>query len=123
MTQLSTEVLTHRLKIKWEGTRYITRKLAEHIFQQLSDQNSKTVTISNPKTLTYFQKYKTEVELFELKVEERSFEDMLHNAGLKEHEKDYIRSVWEERKKERKSTSDAVLQEMLRVYKSKWDIY
>ena len=123
MTQLSTEIFTHSLKIKWEWIHYIKKELAKSIYEQLNDPNTKTVTISNPKTLTYFQKYKTEVELFELKVEERSFEDMLHNAGLKEHEKDYIRSVWEERKKERKSTSDAVLQEMLRVYKSKWDIY
>ena len=119
MTQLSTEIFTHRLKIKWEWVKYITRKLAEWIFEQLSDPNTKTVVISNPKTLTYFQKYKTEVELFELKWEERGFEDTLHHQGLRESDKEYIRWIWTQRKKENKSTSDTVLIELIEKYKQR----
>lgn len=119
MTQLSTEVFTHRLKIKWEWTKYITRKLAESIFTQLNDPNSKTVVISNPKTLTYFQKYKTEVELFELKGEERSFEDTLHEQWLNEAEKDYIRGLWSQRKKDNKSTSNTILLDIIEKYKKR----
>ena len=119
MTQLSTEVFTHSLKIKWEWTRSISRKLAESIFMQLDDPDTKTVTIKNTNTLTYFQKYKTEVELRELKWEERSFEDTLHHAGLKDNEKDYIRELWKQRKKDRQNTSNTALIDIIEKYKER----
>lgn len=119
MTQLSTEIFTHSLKIKWEWIHYIKKELAKSIYEQLNDPNTKTVTISNPKTLTYFQKYKTEVELRELKGEEKGFEDTLHQEGLNEAQKDYIREVWNQRKKDRKSTSNEVLLELIRIYKER----
>ena len=81
------------------------------------DENTKTVTITNSNTLTYISKYKSEVELTELQGEDKSFEDSLHHAGLKEHQKEYIRSIWEQRKKDRKTMSDTVLQAMIKTYK------
>jgi len=119
-TNLSTEVFSHRLKIKWDNTRYITRNLAENIFLQLTDEEKKTIVIVNHKTLTYVHKYKSEVELTELVWEDKTFEDTLHHNWFKEHQKDYIREIWKQRKKDNKSTSNTVLQAVIESYKRDW---
>ena len=121
-TQLSTELITHRVKIKGEGTRYITRKTAESIYSQLIDESTKTVNISNPDTLAYFSKYKTDIELYPLDSEERTLEDSLHFSGLKQAQKEQIRISISNRKKEGRTTSPEQLQAMIEKMRSEWFI-
>ncbi|RKW20847.1 hypothetical protein D8B46_08695, partial [Candidatus Gracilibacteria bacterium] len=52
-TELSADVITYKLKIKGEGTKYVTKKFAESLFEQIADQTKQTITIVNPKTLAY----------------------------------------------------------------------
>jgi hypothetical protein len=117
-TQLSTELITHRVKIKGEGTRYITRKTAEDIYSQLTDLNTKTVNIANDDTLAYFSKYKTDIELYPLDQEERTLEDSLHFSGLKQAQKEQIRLAISNRKKEGRTTSQEQLQAMIEKMRS-----
>jgi hypothetical protein len=121
-TQLSTELITHKLKIKWEGTKYISKKLAESIFSQLADVNTKSVNISNPATLTYFSKYKSEIELYPLWDDEKTLEDTLYLNWFSEAQRAYFRGIWEQRIKDNKSTSKIVLDEMIKVYKETGNI-
>lgn len=100
--ELSCDVITHKLKIKWEWIKYINKKLAEAIFTELADKEKTTITIANPKTLTYMIKYKSEVELIPLDKDTSDLEDLLYINSLTEYQKDRVREIWELRKKERK---------------------
>ena len=119
MTQLSTQVFTHLLKIKGFPNKPITEKFAKHIYDQLVDPNTKTVVIANPETLTHITRYKNDIELVKLWEGENMLEDMMHTYWLKEHEKDHFRKIWEDRKKERKSTSNEVMEKMLQAFINK----
>ena len=66
MTQISTQVFTHLLKIKGFPNKPITEKFAKHIYDQLVDTNTKTVVIANPETLTHITRYKNDIELLKL---------------------------------------------------------
>ena len=115
MTQLSTQVFTHFLKIKWLKDRPVTEKFAKTIFDQLVDESNKTVRIVNPESLTYIQRYKNDIELIKLWDWDNTLEDSMHLAGLKDHEKERFRGIWGQRKKEWKSTSDTVMQDMIQA--------
>jgi hypothetical protein len=113
MQELNTNIITHKLKIKWEWESYITKKNAENIFQQLTDPNKSHVIIANYETMTYITKFKSEVELINLKDDENNFEFILHKNWLKEHEKEKIRDIRKQRKKENKSLTNWVLQNII----------
>lgn len=115
--ELSTDIITHSLKIEWIGTKYIWKQFAETIFKQLTDPNSKVVTIANPKTLTYIQKYKNEVTLLELDEETKDSEYYIYISWLSDSKKQAIRDLLEIRKKEWKKTSKTSLQEIINTYK------
>ena len=117
MTQRSTEVITHKLIIKWIGTRYIWKKFAENIFNQLNNPEQKVIIISNTETLTYFQKYKTDVELLLLDNETKDIEYLLYISNLSESKKDEIREVIENRRRERKSINGTIVQEIIKSKK------
>lgn len=116
--ELSTDIITHSLKIEWIGTRYIDRKFAEVIFKQLTDPNSKVVTIANPKTLTYIQKYKNEVTLLELDEETKDSEYYLWSSWLNETKKQAVRDKLDQRKKDWFKTSKWALQEIINTFKN-----
>lgn len=111
--ELSTELITHKLKIKGQDTRYITEKIAKSLYEQLEDDSKKTVTIKNPKTFTFMSKYKSEVEILPLDWEDSSFEDKLYLSWLKESQKIQVREIWENRKKEKKARTDWVLSNII----------
>jgi len=99
MTQeLSTEVITHKLKIRGQEVRYITKLLAESLYKQLENESKQTVTIKNSKTLTFMTKYKTEVEILPLDKEEGNIEDILYTAWLNELQKNQVREIIKIRK-------------------------
>ena len=116
MTQISTEIVTHKLKIKWEWTKYITRKVAESIFSQLTDSWN-TISIVNPQTLTYIQKYKSEVELSPLDNETQTLEETLATHWLTESQKEEVRNLIKIRKEEYKTTSNWVLENIIKSIK------
>ena len=89
--ELSTELITHKLVIKWIWNRYITKKFAKTIYEQLTEDKYKTVKIINPKTLTFIEKYKNEVELYPLDDEERSIEDKIALSWLSNSKKEQLR--------------------------------
>lgn len=99
--ELSTEIITHKLKIKWEWVKYISKKFAQWIFWQLQDQTKNTVQIINPDTLTFITKYKSEVDLIKLDSESNELEDQLYLAWLKESQKERVRDIRDNRKKNR----------------------
>lgn len=111
--ELSTELITHKLKIKWEWVKYITKKLAMDIFEQLSDKDKTSILISNPKTLLFITKYRSEVDLIPLDWETKSFEDTLYFSWLPEHKKEIVRETRDLRKKENKSLTNWVLQNII----------
>lgn len=115
--ELSTELITHKLKIKWEWIKYITKKLAENVFAQLQDQSKNTINIVNSKTLTFITKYKSEVDLIPLDAENKTFEDTIYTSWLSEIDKDKVRNIWDLRKKERKSLSQVSLNEIIATFK------
>lgn len=115
--ELSTDIITHSLKIEWIGVKFIDRKFAEIIFKQLTDPNSKVVTIANPKTLTYIQKYKNEVTLLELDEETKDTEYYIYVSWLSEAKKQAVRDKLEQRKKDWFKTSKWALQEIINTFK------
>ena len=118
-TELSADVITHKLKIKWEWTKYVTKKFAESLFEQISDQTKQTITIVNPKTLAYVTKYKSEIELIPLDWENSDFEDFLYRYWLTESQKDEVRDIWTLRKKEKKPRTNGVLKNIIEYIKNK----
>lgn len=116
MTQLSTQVFTHFLKIKWLKDRPVTEKFAKTIFDQLVDESNKTIRIVNPENLTYIQRYKNDVELIKLWDGDNILEDTMYSYWLSESDKERFRGIWTQRKKEWKSTSDKVLIERLEAF-------
>lgn len=116
-TELSTEFITHKLIIKWETKpRYITNKVAQAIFQQLTDPNKNTVSIINYEKMSYLNKYKTEIELVELDTETRSFEDKL--IWLTATQKEKVRELRDDREKEWKRKNDMILQNIITYIKT-----
>lgn len=118
-TELSADVITHKLKIKWEWTKYVTKKFAESLFEQIADQTKQTITIVNPKTLAYVTKYKSEIELIPLDWENSDFEDLLYKYWLTESQKDEVREIRNLRKKERKTRTNWVLKNIIEYVKNK----
>lgn len=119
-TELSTDVITHKLKIKWEEPKFITKKMADKIFEQLTNKDLKTVTLINEKTSTYIQKYKTEIELISLDGENSDFEDFLYKYWLNERQKSEVREIWDLRKKEKKPRTNGVLKNIIEYVKDKY---
>ena len=118
-TELSADVITYKLKIKWEWTKYVTKKFAESLFEQIADQTKQTITIVNPKTLAYVTKYKSEIELIPLDWENSDFEDLLYKYWLTESQKDEVREIRNLRKKERKTRTNWVLKNIIEYVKNK----
>lgn len=118
-TELSTDVITHKLKIKWEGTRYITQEFAKEIFAQIKDGSKQTITIVNPKTFTFITKYKSEVDVMKLDDENSDFEDFLYRYWLTESQKEEVRDIWEMRKKEKKPRTKWVLKNIIEYVKNR----
>jgi len=117
--ELSADVITHKLKIKWEWTKYVTKKFAESLFEQILDQTKQTITIINPKTLAYVTKYKSEIELIPLDWENSDFEDILYRFWLTESQKEEVREIWDLRKKEKKPRTNWVLKNIIEYVKNK----
>ena len=117
--ELSADVITHKLKIKWEWTKYVTKKFAESLFEQILDQTKQTITIINPKTLAYVTKYKSEIELIPLEWENSDFEDILYRFWLTESQKEEVREIWDLRKKEKKPRTNWVLKNIIEYVKNK----
>ena len=111
--ELSTETITHKLKIKWEWIKYISKKMAENIYWQLIDKTTSTVVIANSQNFTYITRYKSEVDIMPLNEESKDFEYILFSFGLNESQKDKIREIWEIRKKENKSLSNEALKNII----------
>ena len=117
--ELSADVITHKLKIKWEWVRYITYKLTQELFAQIADNSKQTITIINPKNLTYIIKYKSEIEIVPLDWENSDLEDLLYKYWLTESQKDEVRDIWNLRKKERKPRTNGVLKNIIEYIKNK----
>lgn len=117
--ELSADVITHKLKIKWEWVRYITYKFAQELFAQIADNSKQTITIINPKNLTYITKYKSEIEIVPLDWENSDFEDFLYKYWLSERQKEEVREIWEMRKKEKKPRTNGVLKNIIEYIKNK----
>ena len=117
--ELSADVITHKLKIKWEWVRYITYKFAQELFEQIADNSKQTITIVNPKTFTYITKYKSEIEIVPLDWENSDFEDFLYTYWLSERQKEEVREIWEMRKKEKKPRTNGVLKNIIEYVKNK----
>lgn len=117
--ELSADVITHKLKIKWEWVRYITYKLTQELFVQIADNSKQTITIINPKNLTYIIKYKSEIEIVPLDWENSDFEDLLYRYWLTEGQKDEVREIRNLRKKERKPRTNGVLKNIIEYIKNK----
>lgn len=117
--ELSTDVITHKLKIKWEPTKYITSKFAQELFAQIADPSKQTISIVNPKNFTYITKYKSEIELICLDWENSDFEDFLYKYWLTESQKEEVRDIRELRKKEKKPRTNWVLKNIIEYVKDK----
>jgi|GEM_PF-2357230 len=76
--------------------------MADDIFNQLADKNLTSITIANPKTLTFLIKYKNEVDLIPLDKESADLEDLLYLNNLNDYQKEKVRDIRDMRKKERK---------------------
>ena len=117
--ELSTDVITHKLKIKWEPTKYITSKFAQELFAQIADPSKQTISIVNPKNFTYITKYKSEIELICRDWENSDFEDFLYKYWLTESQKEEVRDIRELRKKEKKPRPNWVLKNIIEYVKEK----
>lgn len=120
-TELSNDPITHKLKIKGEWVKYIGKKLAENIFYQLADKKNSTITIANPKTLTFITKYRSEVDLIPLDRESADFEDQLYLAWLTESQKEKVRDIWDSRKKNKETRSPWTLRIIIEKVKN-WEV-
>ena len=114
--ELSTELITHKLIIKWIWTKYITRKFAEWIFAQLNSKEW-SIIIANPENLTYIQKYRSEVVLLPLDWEDKSLEDLLYMSWLKESKKEEVRQMVENRKQEKKPVTETIIKNIIESLK------
>ena len=101
--ELSTSLITHKLVIKWEWIKYIWEDFAKWIFSQLANPEKKTITIANPETLLFITKYRSEIQLVPLDNENQSFEDKLEMYWMNEWQKNKMRNIWDQRKKDNKS--------------------
>lgn len=115
---LSTELITHKLKIKWEWTRLISRKLAENIFNQIIDKTRSTIEICNPHNLTYIQKYKSEVSLIPLEDEELTIEELIIVSWLSKSKQEEVRYICETRKKEKRKVNEQILKNIINSVKN-----
>lgn len=114
MTQeLSKSLITHKLVINWIGTKYIDKDFATYIFNQLNDKNQKVIIISNPETLTYFQKYKNEIELLPLDKNSKDFEDILFMSWLSEEKKQEVREILQQRKSDKKPITETIIRNII----------
>lgn len=116
--ELSKNVITHKLTIKWVWIKYIWKEFAENIFFQLEGKENKKIVIKDKKSLTYIEKYKWEVELIPLDKENKSFEDKIHLTWLNEEQKEKFRNIWKQRKKENKSTWEVSFNEIIQAIKN-----
>ena len=116
-TELSTELITHKLQIKGESTRYISKETAEMIFSQLTDESLTRVNIINQKTLTYISAYKWDVRLTPIEWEEKNFEDTLFASCLSHEKKERVRIMWNNRKNEWLPQTDGVLRNIIESFK------
>lgn len=101
-TELSTNVITHKLQIKWENPKYITKKQADEIFSQIADKEKATVTFINTKNSTFFEFYKRDIKISKLDSEKADFEDILFRAWLTEGQKEEVRQIWKKEKKRKR---------------------
>ena len=118
-TKLSKNVITHKLTIKWEWTKYIPEDFAKTIFSQLADPTKKTITIANPEIMLFITKYRSEVQLVPLDNENRSFEDKIQMSWLNIDQRERFRNIWIQRKKENKSISDISFNKLIKAIKEK----
>jgi len=116
--ELSKDVITHKLVIKWELTKYIWEEFAKWIFSQLANPEKKTITIANPESLLFITKYRSEVQLIPLNNDTRTFEDKLNMYWLKDFQKERFRSIWEERKRTNKSIWDISFKKIVEAIKN-----
>ena len=117
--ELSTNVITHKLQIKWENPKYITKKQADMIFEQIADKEKATVTFINPKNSTFFEFYKRDIKISKLDEEKADFEDILYRFWLTESQKEEVREIWDLRKKEKKPRTNGVLKNIIEYIKNK----
>jgi len=115
--EISTNLVTHKLVIKWEWVKYIWEDFAKWIFSQLANPEKKTITIANPKTLLFITKYRSEIQLVPLDNENQSFEDKIEMCWLNEWQKEKMRNIWKQRKKENKSLQDYSFYKIIEVIK------
>ena len=117
--ELSTNVITHKLQIKWENPKYITKKQADEIFSQIADKEKATETFINPKNSTFFEFYKRDIKISKLDEEKADFEDILYKYWLTESQKEEVRDIRELRKKEKKPRTNGVLKNIIEYVKNK----
>lgn len=112
MNELSKDFVTHKLIIAWVWTKYITESFAKDIFNKLNS-NDKTIKISNPNNLTYIEKYKNEVQLLPIDWEDRNIEDKIALSWLNQRQKEEVRNIIEDRRKEKKPITDIILDNII----------
>jgi hypothetical protein len=111
-TELSTDLISHKLIIKWIWTKYITKKFAEWIFNQLSSKEW-NIIIANPENLTYIQKYRSEVILLPLDWEDKTIEDLIYLSWLSESKKEEVRQIIEQRKIDKKPITETIIKNII----------
>lgn len=111
--------ITHKLKISWEDTKYITLRQARFLFDQFNDEKNTQITIKDPKTLTYITKYRSQIDLVPLDEESNDLEDLLFRSWLPESWKDEFRSIVDLRKRERKPITTPVIVNILETMQKK----
>lgn len=112
---LSVDLITHKLKIKWFDIKYIDRKLAQNIFDQIINPELKSITILNPETLTFISRFKAEIELIPIEWEEKTIEDIIYTSMLNKFEKERLRLILADRKKENKPVTEWIVKEILKI--------
>lgn len=112
-TELSTELVTHKLKIKWMDAKYITYKTAQEVFKQIVNPDQSTVTILNPENLTFISKYKSEVELIPLEWDEKTIEDVIFTSWISKYNKEKLRLKLAGRKKDNLPITEWIVLEII----------
>lgn len=118
-TELSTDVITHKLQIKWENTKYITKKQADEIFEKIADKEKATISFISEKNSTFVEFYKRDIKISKLDSEKADFEDFLYRYWLTESQKEEVREIWDLRKKEKKPRTNGVLKNIIEYVKNK----
>jgi len=108
-TDISCDVITHRLKIKWMDVKYITYKTAQNIFDQIVNPDQSSVTILNPENLTFISKYKSDIELIPIEWMEKTAEDLIYSKWLSKSEKETLRIILEARKKDNQPITEWII--------------